>query len=175
MSFYHKIPIKVCQLNKGRKDSRLFYCRNKGLIYAIGKIGEYHGVRCRKGVFRRGIDFLSKNMEIKGGKVSKSELRRLVRPNSKKDHSLKLPDRSVEILQSIIEYIDYPHDSSVHEKCREMNRFCLNRRKVKDYHCYEYMIGDLITQLNRVVGNLSSQSEAYQIIIALTENHKICH
>ena len=153
MSFYHKIPIKVCQLNKGRKDSRLFYCRNKGLIYAIGKIGEYHGVRCRKGVFRRGIDFLSKNMEIKGGKVSKSELRRLVRPNSKKDHSLKLPDRSVEILQSIIEYIDYPHDSSVHE----------------------YMIGDLITQLNRVVGNLSSQSEAYQIIIALTENHKICH
>ena len=120
MSFYHKIPIKVCQLNKGRKDSRLFYCRNKGLIYAIGKIGEYHGVRCRKGVFRRGIDFLSKNMEIKGGKVSKSELRRLVRPNSKKDHSLKLPDRSVEILQSIIEYIDYPHDSSVHEKCREI-------------------------------------------------------
>lgn len=84
-------------------------------------------------------------------------------------------NKAVEILQAIIEYIDYPHDSSVHEKCREMNRFCLNRRKVKVYHCYEYMIGDLITQLNRVVGNLSSQSKAYQIIIALTENHKICH
>lgn len=175
MSFYHKIPIKVCQLNKGRNDSRLFYCRNKGLIYAIGKIGEYYGVRCQKSVYKRGIDFLSKNMEIKGGTVSKSELRRLVRPNSKKDHSLKLPDRSVEILHTIIKYIDYPHDSIVHEKCREMNHFCLKRRKVKVYHCYEYMIGDLITQLNRIVGNLSSQSKAYQIIIALTENHKICH
>jgi len=114
-------------------------------------------------------------MEIKMGTVSKSELRKLVRPNSKKDYSLKLPKRSVEILQEVIEYIDFPHDSSVHEKCREMNRFCLKRRKVKVYHCYEYLIGNLITQLNRVVCNLSSQSKASQIIIALTENHKVCH
>ena len=66
MSFYHKIPIKVCQLNKRGNDSRLFYCRNKGLIYAIGKIGEYYGVRCPKSVYKRGIDFLSKTWRLKG-------------------------------------------------------------------------------------------------------------
>ena len=48
MSFYHKIPIKVCQLNKGRKDSRLFYCRNKGELTSSQKIWRLKGERYQK-------------------------------------------------------------------------------------------------------------------------------
>ena len=172
--FYHIIIIDICRLNKDRHDVRLFYCRNKGLIYAIGMIGKYYGSRSRKGVFNRGIDFLSKNLEINGGAVSKSELRRLARPNHKKDHTLKIPDRSVEILQGIIQYIDYPQDSCVHKLCREMNRMCLQRKNVQIYHCYIHMIGELITQLNRVIGNLDPNSRAFQISTALIGDQRLC-
>lgn len=175
INMYHIIKIGVCKLNKDHNDVRLFYCRNKGLIYAIGKIGEYYGPRCRKGIFNRGIDFLSKNLEIYGEPVSKSELRSLARPNRKKDHTLRIPDRSVEILEAIIQYLDNHQESSVHLRCKERNRLCLQRKNVKEYLCYPYLIGELIVQLNRVVGNLHPQSEVYQIAMALIGNYKICN
>ena len=168
-------PLKFVNLTKEQKDVRLFYCRNKGLIYAIGKIGEYYGSRCRKGIFNRGIDFLSKNLEINGERVSKSELRSLARPNRKKDKSLKIPDRSVEILHAIIQYIDYPHDSCVRRQCKEMNRICLQKKNVNIYHCHIHLIGELITQLDRVAGNLHPLSKAFQLSMALTGNNRLCH
>lgn len=175
MAHYQNIRIGICRLNKAQNDVRLFYCRNKGLIYAIGKIGEYYGPRRRKGIFNRGIDFLSKNLEINGEPVTKSELRRLAKPNSKRDHTLKIPYRSVEIMLGIIQYLDYPQDSCVHKKCRDMNRKCLKKKQVLEYLCYIHLVGELITQLNRVVGNLDPHSDAFQLSMALTENHKLCN
>lgn len=174
MAFYHKIPIWICRLNKNKPDHRICYCTNKGLIYAIGLIGEYRGERTRKSSYKRGLDYLSKSLHVDGHRVSKSEIKRLVRPNCRKLHMLILPIRAKQIMEGIVNYIDYPENSIPHSRCKEMNHFCLAPKQVRAYCCYDYLIGDLIKQLDRISGNLKHGSFAATLSAELTGNRKMC-
>lgn len=174
MAIYNKIPIFICKLNKNKSDQRLFYCTNKGLIYAIGLIGICHGERLRKSAYKRGLDFLSKNLRVDNHHVSKSEIKRLVRPNCRALHALILPIRAKQILDGISDYIDYPEKSYIHDECRKMNRICLGKKNICTYYCYEYLIRDLIKQLDRISGNLKEGSLAKRIADNLIDNTKLC-
>ena len=48
------------------------------------------------------------------------------------------------------------------------------RRKAKIPFCYRHLIGELIPQLNCVLGNLDPNSKAHRIAMALTNNGRIC-
>ena len=98
----------------------------------------------------------------------------IIRPNRKKKHALKLPDRTVEIIEAIVALVDFPIDCMAHKNCREMAELYAKRRKAKIPFCYRHLIGELIPQLNCVLGNLDPNSKAHRIAMALTNNGRIC-
>lgn len=173
MAFYQQVPISISKLRRANPNLKISYCENEGLKAAIELIGEYRGEISGKTAYKRGLNYLSQNLRVKGGKVSKSEIKRLIRPNCRWLHLLILPSRANEILEGIANYVDYPDNGSPHIICRGYNRAFLGKKNV--YLCYHYLIDGLLKQLNLIVGGLKSDSNFYQIAQGLINNQRICY
>lgn len=174
MIFYPYAFIPLCRFNKLNPNLRLSYCTNEGLRKAIELIGENRGEISKKSLYKRGINYLSQNLQVDNKKVSKSEIKRLVRPNCRRLHLLVLPMRSVQILEGIVQYVDCPENGCAHMQCRECNHSYLDEKHARTFICYNYLIDDLLRQLNLILGNLNPNAVFMKIAQDLVANAKLC-
>jgi hypothetical protein len=151
------------------------YCKNKGLIYAIALIGFYRSPRKKKSVYKRGIDFICNAYEeLYHEGLSKTEVRRLLRPHDKKHQCLKIPKKTLQILDCITSYIDIPSDGSPHKKCTEMK--CAFCEKVQQQYlcCYYYLVYDMVKKIRSIEGSLDHNSLIYNIFKQIEYHQKKC-
>ena len=175
MAFYQQVPISISKLRKANPHLQISYSKNKGLKSTIELIGEYRGEISGKTAYKRGLNYLSQNLRVNGERVSKSEIKRLIRPNCRWLHLLILPTRANEIVEGIANYVDYPDNGSPHIMCRKCNRSCLETKNVNVYMCYHYLIDDLLKQLNLIIGGIRNDTIFFRIAQELINNARICH
>lgn len=148
---------------------------DSGLKSAIELIGEYQEEINGKTAYKRGLNYLSQNLRVNGERVSKSEIKRLIRPHCRCLHLLILPTRANEIMEGIANYVDYSDNECPHIICRECNRAYLGFNNVNIYMCYHYLIDDLLKQLNLIIGSINNYSNFHRIAQRLINNSRICH
>lgn len=164
---YLCIPtLSLCTIKSNNpNDKRYRYCKNNNLIYVIAQIGNVYGSYLEGSAYSKGIKVIQHAMAEKGRPVSKSEIKRLVRPNYKKKHVIKFPWRIEEILFAIIKLVH--GNKEVHKRCREMNIF----RCEMGLQCYNFLIGELIGQLENISGSFKEGSQLVDVYNQL-KNHK---
>lgn len=151
------IPLRLCKLSKSNPNLQLSYCKNRGLIHAISLIGKYKGFQSRKSAYKRGIDYLYhalNNDDNNHFHVSKTEIKRLMRPGNKKKHCLVIPLHTIEILQSIVNYIDFPCNSICKKECKAMREYCKQKYNITGNTCFGYLIKELRDQLLLLEGEM---------------------
>lgn len=106
-------------------DKRIYYCKNRGLIYAIALIGHYHVSNPKISAYKNGIIYLQKRINGAEGYqyVSKAEIKAAMRPCNKRKHTLKIPVDIERIIENTVEII---HSiPTLHQQCKE---------RIKDMH-----------------------------------------
>jgi len=163
---YIPIPLRICQYAKKNPGKHLSYCKNKGLLYAISLIGTYRGAQSRKSAYKRGVDYLYYVINRDSERyfhISKTEIRRLIYPSNKRKHRLNLPFRSIEILKTVIRYIDNPSDSICRMKCKEMRVLQCKKYNIPGNSCLGYLVHDLRTQLAILKDRMDKESKMREI------------
>ena len=167
-------PFRLCRLKiKGRNVG---YCKNQGLIDAITFIGEYRApYEKNKSPYMRGVDFIRNAYERNYNEwISKAEIKRLMRPNYKRLHLLKIPSRTIKILECIALHIDFPTDCLSRKHCMEKKtEFCHNNN-INSICCYRYLAYNLYVQLEEIEGLLDQKSIIYSIYKEIEDNKKNC-
>lgn len=169
-------PLHLCKMKLD--GERFGYCKNKGLIYAIAQIGLYRSTKKKKSAYKRGIDFICEAYKEQNKEgLSKTEVRRLLRPNCNRKQCLKIPERAVKILDCISFYIDNPSDGTPRDNCAEMK--CLFCKKIQrnslHLHCYYYLVYELVRQFRAVEGRMDHNSIIYDIFKQIENHPKKCH
>lgn len=167
-------PLHLCKMELEKNQCE--YCKNKGLIYAVAQIGLYRSIKNKKSIYKRGIDFICEAYEQQYHEgLSKTEVRRLLRPNCKRKHCLKIPKKTIKILECISQYIDNPADGTPHNNCAEMK--CVFSKKIQQesLHCYYYLVYDLVKQFRAVEGRIDKNSLIYDIFKQIENHPKTCH
>lgn len=170
---YYVVPIPLCKLPTQVNGKHFkFYCKNKGLIYAVAQIGIYRGANVKKSAYKRGVDFICQAYYQQYNQILfKSEVKRLLRPNMKRKHCLKVPNKTIEILNCIANHVDHPSDGKPHVCCREMRLFFCKKNNRNIGFCYHYLVNDLLDQLRAVAGGLTPATTA-AVIYQTLDNHQ---
>ena len=116
-------PFRLCRLKiKGRNVG---YCKNQGLIDAITFIGEYRApYEKNKSPYMRGVNFIRNAYERNYNEwISKAEIKRLMRPNYKRRHCLKIPSSSEGIIRHLSNDL-YVFDGMLITKPVTLNSSC---------------------------------------------------
>lgn len=174
MSKYIRIPyLPLC---KTRVDGRwLCYCRNKGLIYAIAQIGYYKAPYEKKSVYKRGLDYVcSLYWKQYNEKLSKQEVRRLLRPDDRKNHRLIISKKTLNILECISSCVDFPINGLTHWNCMTMrNNYCKKIQR-PELHCHYYLVFNLVSHLRSLEGKMDHNSDLYRIYRQIENHPKKC-
>ena len=104
----------------------------------------------------------------------KTEVRRLVRPNLKREHCLYFPQKTLKILDCIVSCIDVPEDGTIHNKCVNARQCFCEEQHRPNLHCYLFLVFDLITHLRALEGQMDHRSKAYDIFRKLENHPKKC-
>jgi hypothetical protein len=168
------LPFRLCRLKiKGRN---IGYCKNQGLIDAITFIGEYRApYEKNKSPYKRGIAFIRNAYERSYKEwISKAEIKRLMRPNYKRRHCLKIPSRAIKILECIALHIDFPTDCTSHKHCIGKKTVFCHNNNINSICCYRYLVYNLYVQLEEIEGLLDQKSIIYSIYKEIEDNKKKC-
>jgi len=160
---------RLCRIKVDKKP--LNYCKNKALNFAIKQIGIYKAPNGHKSAYQRGIDYVCASYRVMYNEtLYKTELRRLVRPNRKREHCLYFPKKTLKILECITSCIDMPANGTIHMVCMEArNTFCTEVRR-PTLCCYYYLVYELIRHLRALEGRMEHRSLVYDIFRKI-ENH----
>ena len=170
--------IRILQYNRINiqqgNNRRIKYCVNRGLIYAITLVGQCYVIDSQKSSYKNGINYLQNylNKDKTQYTISKAEIKRAMRPNRKRRHSLKIPVDIERIINGVVFLVD--GISSIHEQCTEMNHTyaCFNR--VKHLGCYQFLVGNLIEQLGVVSGAMVPNTPLKSLYNSLSASRKLC-
>lgn len=151
----------------------LGYCKNRYLNLAIIEIGKKtFGYRQNMSAYKRGINFICSMYEqINNERLYKAELKRLVRPNKKQMHCLKIPIKAKKILECVA-YCTH-HFCDCKNKCYSRNeRFCNSKGRFLLRPCLRYLAYEMHTTLSIV--RLDPRSDIYNIYSDLINHKKRC-
>lgn len=164
---------RFCKMEvDGRKLKR---CKNSNLILAIELIGFYKAPYQKKSLYKRGIDYICTKYKLMFNEtLYKTEIRRLARPNRKKESCLYFPKKILKILECITSCIDIPGNDTTHKHCMTVKQnFCKNIQRPY-LHCYYYLVFELITHMRALEGRMDHRSMLYEIYRKLENHPKRC-
>ena len=164
---------RFCRI--GLDGKKLRYCINDNLIYAINQIGFYKAPNEKKSAYKRGINYICNTYKLMFNEtLYKTEVRRLARPNLKREHCLYFPQKTLKILDCIVSCIDVPEDGTIHNKCVNARQCFCEEQHRPNLHCYFFLVFDLITHLRALEGQMDHRSKAYDIFRKLEKHPKKC-
>lgn len=154
---------------------KLNYCKNANLIYAIKQIGIYKAPNEKKSAYKRGIDYICTTYRLMyNDTLYKTEVKRLARPNLKREHCLYFPKKTLKILECIVSCIDMPTDGTTHNNCMIARHVFCEKKQRPNLHCYYFLVFELITHLRAVEGQMDHRAKAYDIYRELENHPKKC-
>lgn len=148
-------PLKTCILG----EQKPFVHRHlKAMIYEIGRTHDLTKDVVRlynESDYKVGLRTIVRVLREQGISVNFRQIRRLIQPNRKKNHVIKIPYASHDIFEAITKLIDNHPD--LHNKCLKKRKSCRgnsNTSDQKECYCKHILIGPLFFYLSDSQFNL---------------------